>query len=164
MKTRFALLLLTTSAVFAQVHSRGTKQPFTICISMDNPVVTVGSDVDMRVELTNTSKWDLSAGGILNRDTGIDSQFRFEVHDEQGKLVPIKAYPHPELAGGNAVVRTLKPNERFVETQGMGRLYDLTKPGKYTIQVWRQISNNPKNGAIKSNIITITVTDKPEAA
>jgi hypothetical protein len=38
-------------------------------------------------------------------------------------------------------------------------LYDLSQPGQYKIQVSRAISDNPKAGVVKSNTITVTVTE-----
>jgi len=37
-------------------------------------------------------------------------------------------------------------------------LFDMSKPGTYTVQVSRGISSDEKKGAVKSNQITITVT------
>jgi len=46
--------------------------------------------------------------------------------------------------------------ETITQPQPVSALYDMRKPGKYTIQVWRR---NPEYD-IKSNIVTITVTPK----
>jgi hypothetical protein len=40
----------------------------------------------------------------------------------------------------------------------ISRLYDLSQPGDYTIQLSRAVSDDPKNGVVKSNVITVTVT------
>ncbi len=52
--------------------------------------------------------------------------------------------------------RTILAGETITQPQPVSALYDMRKPGKYTIQVWRR---NPEYD-IKSNIVTITVTPK----
>lgn len=79
--------------------------------------------------------------------------------DEHGKLVPQRTYPHPELGSlGSVRFNTIPPGETVTEDQEVSVLYDMSKPGKYTIQVWRR---NPKY-EIKSNKVTVTVTPNGE--
>jgi hypothetical protein len=40
----------------------------------------------------------------------------------------------------------------------VSRLHDMSRPGQYVIQVSRYVSDNLKDGVLKSNIITVTVT------
>jgi hypothetical protein len=39
-------------------------------------------------------------------------------------------------------------------------LYDLSQPGAYTVQLSRTLSDDPKDGVVKSNAITVKVTPK----
>jgi hypothetical protein len=130
--------------------------PFKIAITAESPTVVAGSDVSIKVSLTNTSDKDVYEGAMY-KIGNLDSTFRFEVRDEHGKLVPKRTYPHPELATGSVKFRTIARGETYTQDQLVSALYDMRKPGKYTIQVSRRISDNPKDD-IKSNIITITVT------
>jgi len=88
-------------------------------------------------------------------EINLDSTFRFEVRDEHGKMVPKRTYPHPELGyTGSVRFRTISREETYTQEQRVSALYDMRKPGKYTIQVWRR---NPDYD-IKSNGVTVTVT------
>jgi hypothetical protein len=84
----------------------------------------------------------------------LDSTLRFEVLDEHKKPVPIRHYPNEELRGGSVSFRDIKPGETITQNQRVSALYDMRRPGKYTIQVWKR---NPDYD-IKSNIVTVTVT------
>jgi hypothetical protein len=57
---------------------------------------------------------------------------------------------------GSIITYFLKPGETIKDGLTLNRLYDLTKPGKYTIQCQR--FDEESNSWVKSNKITITVT------
>jgi len=50
--------------------------------------------------------------------------------------------------------RIIARGETLTQEQRVSALYDMRKPGKYEIQVWKR---NPDYD-IKSNIVTVTVT------
>ena len=133
---------------------QSNNRPFKIAITAESPTVIAGSNVWIKVSLTNTSNQDLDDSGSWITGMPLDPNFRFEVRDEHGKLVPKRTYPHPELETGSVRFGAIPPGETITEDQEVSALYDMRKPGKYTIQVWRR---DPKYD-IKSNIITITVT------
>jgi hypothetical protein len=134
--------------------------PFKIAITAESPTVVAGSNISIKVSLTNTSDHDIREG-IMYKRGNIASIYRFEVRDEHGKLVPKRVYPHSELETGSVKFGTISPEETVTEDQEVSALYDMRKPGKYTIRVWKR---DPKYD-IKSNIVTITVTPngKPQA-
>lgn len=151
----FYCFLLFVNLTFCQ---QSNNPPFKIAITSETPTVVAESDVWIKVSLTNTSNHDLDdSGGYLTR-IDLDPNFRFEVRDERGKLIPKRTYPHPELRTGYPVNRSISPGQTFTQEQRVSALYDMRKPGKYTIQVSRRASDNPKDGEIKSNIVTVTVT------
>ena len=61
-----------------------------------------------------------------------------------------------ELRTGSVIFRTIRAGETLTQNQRVSALYDMRKPGKYTIQMWRR---DPQYD-IKSNIVTVTVTPK----
>jgi len=63
-----------------------------------------------------------------------------------------------ELATGRAVFRTLKAGTSITDEINLNRLDDFSRPGQYTIQVSRPVSENPKDGVVKSNEIHVSVT------
>jgi hypothetical protein len=66
-------------------------------------------------------------------------------------------YEHPEITSGHAVFRTVKPGESVIDSEAIGRLFDMTKPGKYVIQVSRRIADGGNERVVKSNKIILTV-------
>jgi hypothetical protein len=147
----FHCLFLLVSLVLWQ---QPTQAPFEIAITTEHSTVVAGDDVTIEVSLTNTSNQIVSEGAMYQSGIELDSTFRFEVLDEHKKPVPIRHYPNEELRGGSVRFRDIKPGETITQQQRVSALYDLRKPGKYTIQVWRR---NPDYD-IKSEVITVTVT------
>jgi hypothetical protein len=141
--------------------SQQPKQPpLKIAIISGNSTVVSGTDVWIKVSETNTSNQDLDDSGRWTEGMTLDPHFQYEVRDDHGKMVPIIKQPHPELGSLFSVrFRTIAPGQTLTQEQELTERYDMRKPGKYTIQVSRRISNNPKDD-IKSNIVTVTVTPK----
>jgi len=147
--TAFYCYLLSVSITLC---SQLIETPFKIAITAESPAVVAESDVYIKVSLTNTADRNVNEGVAYVRD--LDSAFRFEVRDEHDKLVPKRTYPHPELGTpGSVTFRTIARGETLTQEQRVSALYDMRKPGKYKIQVWKR---NPDYD-IKSNVITITV-------
>lgn len=138
--------------------------PIKIAITAESPTVVAESEVWIKVGLTNSSKHELDDSGGYFSGIDLNPNFRFEVRDEHGRLVPKRTYPHPELRPGYPVNRSISPGETFTQEQRVGALYDMRKTGKYTIQVARRVSDNPQDGEIKSNIVTVTVTPKAKVS
>jgi hypothetical protein len=133
--------------------------PFKIDISVQSSAVTTGDDVTIDVSLTNTSNQIVSEGPMYESGIELDSTLRFEILDEHGKPVPKRHYPNEELRGGSVRFRDIKPGETITQPQRVSALYDMRKPGKYTIQVWKR----NRDYDIKSNILTVTVTAKEKS-
>src|SRR4051812_18902320 len=111
-----------------------SKMPFKIAISPESPIiVAAGDDVTIDVTLTNTSNHIISEGPMYQSGIELDSTLRFEVLDEHKKPVPIRHYPNEELRGGSVRFRDFKPGETIRQPQRVSALYDMRKPGKYTI-------------------------------
>ena len=149
----FHCLFLLVSVVLWQ---QPTQAPFKIAITMEHSTVVASDDVTIDVSLTNTSNQIVSEGVMYESGIELDSTLRFEILDEHRKPVPRRTYPHEELRGGSVRFRDIKPGETVTQHQRVSALYDMRKPGKYTIQVWRR---NPDYD-IKSDIVTVTVTSK----
>ncbi len=152
MQVFYCFLLSVSFALCQQLNN----PPFKIAITTEKSTFVASSDVLIDVSLTNTSNQDVNEGVMYKDGISLDSTFRFEVRDEHGKLVPKRTYPHEELRMGKVIFRTIRAGQTLTQPQPVSALYDMRKPGKYTIQVWRR---NPDYD-IKSNIVTITVTPK----
>jgi hypothetical protein len=110
--------------------------------------------------LTNTSN-----RRVLIQERNPATDYQFDVRDDRGTAVPetdlgrkLKEPPVVPMNSRN-FERYLRPNESTKETIAVSDLYDLSHPGQYTIQVSRAVSNKPKDGVVKSNTITVTVTE-----
>lgn len=151
--------------------ARAADQPFVLTISAEPPAVIAGpgrytvkagSDVFINVQMRSTSKRDLAFGNAYDDRFGVDSLNHYEVRDSEGNPAQKRTIKHPELGqtGHGWPARALKPSASLnLGTDRITGLYDLSRPGKYTIQSSRAISDNPKNGFVSSNAITITVTE-----
>lgn len=132
---------------------QSNKPPFKITITSAPATVVAGAEVSIEVSLTNTSDHDVYEGVGYERGN-LASIFRFEVRDEHGRLVPKRTYPHPELEHmGSVKFGTTHRGETWTQNQEVSAVYDMRKPGKYTIQVWRRDPDYD----IKSNIVTVRV-------
>ena len=159
MRTLFALLLTGACGVFVIGQGQSPKQPFAIVISAVESTVKARSSVPIKVQMTNTSSQDLDASGNWSDLTGADPNYVFDVRDSTGKLAPKRVYEHPELQFGKAIFRTVGPGGSITDTPDISRQYDMSRPGKYTIQVRREIPKGLGKGTVKSNVITVTITE-----
>jgi len=155
MKTISCVLLLVAFALGQKAPK--DRAPFTITIAAQEPTVVAGSAVWIRVSIRNLSKSGLDDSGGFTYD-GIDPNLRFDVRDENRGPVPRRKQLHKGLwVAGEPVNRTIAPGETFTQEQQVSARFDMRKPGKYFIQVFRRASDNPKDGEIGSNMVTITV-------
>jgi len=154
-KSACLLLLLSWMPLAAQ---NAAEQPFTITISAPTPSVKAGSDVWVVVKITNHSTERLDESGSISGITGLDPNLVFEVRDTRGNLITKKVYVHPELATGHPINRSIESGETLAQEQNISRLYDITQPGSYVVQVSRSPSRGPTSGVVKSNKVTIVVT------
>jgi hypothetical protein len=171
MKSLLSWLLCVFCLACVSVLAETSPPPFTVTISAEAPAVNIGSedyvvkagsDVFINVRLTNTSKRNLRLSDDTDSRTGVDFCNRYQIHDSSGNFARNRTIKHPEIGstGHGWPARLIKPTENLtVASDRISGLYDLTKPGKYTIRVARDASGNPKEGEVKSNVITLTVTD-----
>jgi hypothetical protein len=154
--------------------SETTKQPFSIKINAGHSHVKVGDPVYVDIEMRNTSDHEIDCTAMTGNN-GIDRNFQYEILDDNGD-------PAPKIAAGKtfpeAIPCTLKPENNYSTGGEISRIFDFSRPGKYTIQLSRPIWGNdqiPETGrtvqngqtVVKSNKITITVLpadDQPTQA
>ncbi len=140
----------------AQKHT--AKPPFTLVLTAEKPTVSLGSDVWVKVRWTNTSDEELNASAYVDKSTNLDLNYSLEFRDSGGRPVPKIPDKSPVGRFFDAQFGALKPGETIDNDISLRRLYDLNRPGKYTLQVSRRVPEALGGGTIKSNIITITVS------
>lgn len=88
------------------LSAQRAQQPFTVRISAESPAVNVGpdrytvkdgSELCVTVNITNTSKTNLTFGYEKDSRTGIGFGHVYEIHDGKGIFVPMRAIKHPEI-------------------------------------------------------------------
>ena len=149
-----AVLALTTALALAG------SQPFSLQISAVRQRVQSGSQVALNLTLTNTSDAEIT---IVDIDRRCD--YSLEVHDGQGQPVretaakrELECTPWPPVAG-RRIIRTLKPHESFDDLMYMSEAYEVNRPGDYFIRAVREIPKGLGKGIVKSNLVTITVSE-----
>jgi len=166
----FILTIVAAAAgtAVAQKASPSTAPPtISLTISAVHDSVKAGSPVVIDVTLLNKSSHDIVfRREIRGRDLHVD------VRDVTGKLAADTKLGYiwnghvanldvtrvsPQDLSLNTVIVTVKAGETLPWELDAGRLYDLSQPGKYSIQVQRQDPENPAL-IVKSNTITVTAT------
>ncbi|MGA3080303.1 MAG: hypothetical protein ABSD44_02845 [Terracidiphilus sp.] len=136
--------------------------PFTITISASHQPFHAGEKMLVHVALTNVSDKTLTVSGSASSEEA-EWFYAVQVHDTNGKDAPETEYGRAARANavqfGSMVTDWIKPGGKFEEGVDLNKLFDLTSPGEYEVQLSRHISDDPKKDVVTSNKITITVTE-----
>jgi len=159
----FGLMLCCASA-----HSQ-QKPPLTITISGPR-TIPAGSDLTIHIVTTNVSDQSVQICSASEQAGTVEVYYKVAIHDEKGEEPPITDFGR--RAKTSYVVqenaRTLcewPPNWTLAYSMAVSKQYDLSKPGKYIVQVTRAASDlSPNSTVVKSNELTVTVVPKqPDA-
>ena len=154
----FALSLCLPSVVagYAQ-NASSSRQPAVIDISPTKASIPLGSPIEIRIRLTNTSDQNINAS--VSYDRALNISFDYKVQTADGFVLKPKALPKDHAVIGTGKIRSLRPGESAeYMTELSAAEYEIVSPGKYVIQLSRVVSENGKSETVKSNEITITVT------
>ncbi len=130
-----------------------------IRISTPQEVVKAGSEVRIKITITNPSKQEIYYLFIFRDPL---PPYRVDVRDADEQMVPETEHgrelkkEHKEISG-SAMTVVLKPGQTWTSDLAISDLYDITHAGKYFVQVqpderWTIRKN------VKSNTLTVTVT------
>ena len=158
----FATVFAARGAIAQVVKPAQTAEPtFAVTIRLEPDVVKVNSEIRVKTTLINKSNGKVSFE--RSPEDMAELEFQVDVRDNQGNPAPLTEYGRQvikhegiPLATHFAGFSTLQPGESLKCDVVITRLYDLSQPGKYTLQVQR-IEDALKMVA-KSNTITVTVT------
>lgn len=145
-------------------QTQGKAPVLSLNISALQQTVRTGNAVIVKATMTNKSSHDVS----IWMEIGAGRQFHIEVRDSTGNLVPDteegkKRNGHvdpsqlqPRDWNGSGACLTLKPGETSDQQVTVSTLYDMNRPGTYSIQLQKP---DPETLAPdKSNTVTVTVT------
>jgi len=158
----YTLRALACLALAAAVCAGAPQYPFSLTIQDNGPTVKLGSEVELKLILTNTS-----AGEITLWDRNRLCDYELDIRNSSGRPVRETSFKR-ELKCGNGFsvavgknqIRVLKPSESFSDVMFINEAYELNHAGDYTIQASRTIPKELGGGTVRSNIITITITEK----
>jgi hypothetical protein len=153
---RVLTLIILAVCAASSVHS--TAAPFTLTLDAGEKAVKAGSELKTYVTLRNSSN-----RAIYMSVGSSDVDYAIEVRDSQGRLAPDTDFARKlkeRAYYSNDTVFTLQPGESLPKTPLVAtKFYDLSRPGKYLIQVSRGVPKEIGGGTVKSNTITIAVTE-----
>jgi len=149
---------LSITLVFGIGSLWGATDPFTLTLEADENSIKAGAEVKVDVTLRNSS------GRAMYISFGLtEADYTFEVRDGERRVPPETDFARKSKAKpyfSSDQVFYLQPGESLPKAPLMvTRFYDLSRPGKYTIQVSRVAPKELGGRTIKSNTITITVTE-----
>jgi hypothetical protein len=142
-----------------------SSHPFTITINAHQENVRPGEEIRVHIVLTNVSDQPLV---VLMSPNPAEAELHYTVfvHDQSGKNASETDYGRRirlrQLIGSDAAT-VLKPGEKLEELTVLTKVFDLSAPGEYEVQLSRPVSEDSKDGIVKSNKITVAVrAERPE--
>jgi hypothetical protein len=130
-----------------------------VVIAAEWPSEKVGSDLTVIATITNTSTKTIT---II--DTQRFCDYTVDVRNDAGDVPPPDKWRQKvncegvEISG-RRIFRELKPNESYSDPLILKQWYEMNHPGKYQVQIGRKIPDQLGKGWVKSNTITLTVTE-----
>lgn len=158
-----ALSCIAVSLLSALVISAGEQKPFSLSIETQPQTAKVGEEILLRVTLTNTSSSEIRFGEVPGDPPPGEFVYKIEVQDSKGQSARLTEYGRKfdsaVPARGSRVTHALQPGESLTDNVTLNKLYDFSRPDKYTVKVARQIPDHLGKGIIKANPITVTITN-----
>jgi hypothetical protein len=159
---RQGILLLLILGVCCFAPGAALRQP-TISIAARRAAYVSGRPIRIRVVLRNTTDREFTIFQSVGGGSG-EQYYSVRVTGPDGKAADLTAYGAAVLkhvpVPGSRIMRTVKPGEAAkVEYVTVSRLFDMTAPGTYVVQVSRR---SPLDSAVvlKSNTLTIEVENR----
>jgi hypothetical protein len=160
-----ALLAAPSLRTATQTPQPGPATPasrFSLAIDLPQDAIRGDAELPLEITMTNTSAKELAYG--LGFGPPLWTEFcHIDVRDSGGKTLEEKssmrqffdgAQSVPKVIFGGGPTLVLGPGEKVHVEVPLSRIYDLSKPGKYTIQALRSDNNG---FTVKSNILTASV-------
>jgi len=144
---------LVITVVSGYARAAGLAPPFSIKISTAHERIKVGEPVQIHIVRTNVSG-QMIALPIAPETVAADASYTVSVSGPQTSMNRLgEQYEEPPL-------KSLKPGES-IEEDGVisGHPFDFSAPGEYVIQFFQNDEDKPDYFAVKSNKLTIHVTE-----
>jgi hypothetical protein len=150
--------VLVALAVCAASSTQSSTPPFALMLEAEENPVKAGSEVKVDITLSNSSNRAMHMSYGLT-----ESDYAFEVRDSQNRIPPETEFARKAKGRGyfsNDHLFYLQPGESLPKALlVITKFYDLSRPGKYNVEVSRVTPKELGGGTIKSNVVTITITE-----
>jgi hypothetical protein len=99
------------------------------------------------------------------RQASGEINYGIDVRTADGKAVPETDYGRtvkgigPSVIVSSTMFYPVKPGDTLRDEVILGKVFDMSRVGKYSIRVWRIAPAEVGGGRVKSNEITITIVD-----
>lgn len=159
-------------AVALQMSCTAQQQsPIAASISTPTPIIRSGAEVKVYVTITNNSDHTIRLYKALGPDGQAEAANKVEVYDANGKKLSridgraIKINGQPRHLPKQWISRTtveVKPGDSSEDFLILSNLFDLSKPGKYTVTLRHEMRADDSDPNVhlvcaKSNTIDVTV-------
>jgi hypothetical protein len=162
--TRFLFAVLAVSIAAPSPTAEAT---FSIAIKAAQETVKSGSEARVGITLTNISKRQISIFKVNGNGQAELAGFDVDVRNTDGNTPPETKYHKKIKTGEDAQGETsqvvvsggyisLNSGESVKDEIVVTRLFDLSSPGSYKVQVEKM--DEQSKVVVKSNVITVTVT------
>lgn len=144
--------------VSVQGQENGEKPSSQLIIAAPESTVEAGADIPLNITFTNSSHVTLRV--MLSPEEAAEVGYMISVRDSQGRTVPKTDYYQKLLNGVHWIGKftELRPGENLEDDLLLNKLYDMSQPDVYSIQVKRPGMVFPENAIpAQSNIITLTI-------
>ena len=139
-------------------------QPFALTITPVRSIIKSSVDrVIVRVVVTNVSDQTIS---FVGTSAYLDYHVIVLNSDGTEPSYTDKGRSAKDFIAGRSTIPLIRrfhveeePGKTFSENITVDDLYEMTRPGQYAIQVERDIPEKLGGGMVKSNFITVTVTE-----
>jgi hypothetical protein len=149
----------------ARVPAQSASSPFSLKISTTSQIIRAGSSVNVNILVTNVSNHEIVIRYPYME--GFPVSWLLEVKSAEGAVPPPTAYGK-ELKAGSKIVNgravpltgsnfslSLRKGERLKVRLPVGDIYDLSRPGTYTIRVSHY--DTETKDEVRSNTVSVTV-------
>ena len=163
---RVAIVCLPLAAASGQAAAQVKDPVYGLTLQSRQAEYRIGAPVPVEIITKNLAKHEIEATDTGGMSSGADLYYMIDVRDGQGNSA-VETPLGKAIRSGTAfrigsTVRglgepspKLQPGKSKTDEVLLNRLYDLTQPGRYTVQVRRR--DDTSGTAPKSNMITITI-------
>lgn len=124
-----------------------------------NFVAKKGKYIGISIQKFNISEHAIPCSTANNVFTGLDDKFQYDIRDSNGTPVTRRAVSEPRnpYTNGDSYEPCPAGHSMASGSLDLTKAFDLSQPGVYTIRVSQPVSENPLDGEVRSNKITVTV-------